>query len=91
MQETWVQSLGQEDSLKKEMATHLPRKFHWQRSLEGHSPWNHKESEVTEWLTLSHFQYERPTLDPDRLYHLREDKKIKTTERYSKSFKTKSK
>jgi len=22
MQETWVQSLGQEDSLKKEMATH---------------------------------------------------------------------
>ena len=27
MQETWVQSLGQEDSLEKEMATHLPRKF----------------------------------------------------------------
>ena len=43
MQETWVRSLGQEDPLEKEMATHptvsLPGKFHGQRSLAGYSPW----------------------------------------------------
>ena len=42
MQDTWVQSLGQEDPLKKEMATHsiiLPGEFHGQRSLAGYSPW----------------------------------------------------
>ena len=36
-----VQSLGQEDPLEKEMATHsifLPRKSHGQRSLVGYSP-----------------------------------------------------
>ena len=37
-QETWVQSLGQEDALEKEMATHsstLAGKFHGWRSLVG--------------------------------------------------------
>ena len=32
MQETWVRSLGQEDPLEKEMATHssiLPREITW--------------------------------------------------------------
>ena len=41
MQETRVRSLGQEDLLGKEMATHssgLPEKSHEQRSLEGYSP-----------------------------------------------------
>ena len=41
VQETWVRSLGWEDLLEKDMATHpvfLPRKFHGQRSLEGYSP-----------------------------------------------------
>ena len=41
MQETWVQSPGQEDSLEKEMATtplFLPEKYHGQRSLVGYSP-----------------------------------------------------
>ena len=36
-----VQSLGQEETLEKEMATYssiLPRKYHGQRSLAGHSP-----------------------------------------------------
>ena len=39
--ETWVQFLGQEDSLEKEMATHssiLARKPHGQRILAGYSP-----------------------------------------------------
>ena len=39
MQETRVQSLGWEDHLEKEMATHsMPREFHGQKSLLGHSP-----------------------------------------------------
>ena len=42
VQETWVQSLGREDPLEKEMANHssiLAGEFHGQRSLEGCSPW----------------------------------------------------
>ena len=31
----------------------LPREFHGQRSLAGHSPWDHKELDMTEQLTLS--------------------------------------
>ena len=31
----------------------LPGKFHGQRSLAGYSPWGHKESDMTECLTLS--------------------------------------
>ena len=33
----------------------LPREFHGQRSLAGDSPWSHKESDMTEQLTLSLF------------------------------------
>jgi len=29
----------------------LPGEFHGQRSLEGYSPWGHKKSDTTEWLT----------------------------------------
>ena len=46
MEDTWVRSLGREDPLEKEMATHpstLPGKSHGQRSLEGYSPWGRKE------------------------------------------------
>ena len=42
MQETWVWFLGQEDSLDKEWQptpVFLPREFHGQKSLVGHSPW----------------------------------------------------
>ena len=54
MQETWVQSLGQENALEKGMATtpvFLPEESHKQRSLEGYSPWGRKESDMTERLT----------------------------------------
>ena len=40
MQETWVQSLGWEDPLEKEMATHsgiLAWRSHGERSLEGYT------------------------------------------------------
>ena len=42
MQEMWVWSLGQEDSLEKEMATHS--------SLAGYSLWSHKELDMTSWV-----------------------------------------
>ena len=46
MRETWIRSLGWEDPLEKEMATHsriLAWKSHGQRSLAGFSPWGPKE------------------------------------------------
>ena len=57
MGENWVQSLGWEDPLEKGMATpvFLPGEFHGQRSLVGYSPWDCKESDMTEGLTLSLF------------------------------------
>ena len=45
VQETQVQSLGQEDPLEKEMATHssiLLGELRGQRRLVGYSPWSHK-------------------------------------------------
>ena len=51
MWETWVQSLGQEDLLEKEMATHSSIhawKIPWMRNLVGYSPWGLKESDTTE-------------------------------------------
>ena len=51
MQETWIQSLGQEDPLEEEMATppvFLPGESHGQRILAGYSPRGHKELNTTE-------------------------------------------
>ena len=48
MQEMWVQSLGQEYLLEKEMEatpTFLPRTFHGQRSLASYRPWGCKKSD----------------------------------------------
>ena len=58
MRGTRVQSLGQEVSLMKEMATHssiLSLKSHGRRNLVGNSPWGSKESDTTESL---HFRHE---------------------------------
>ena len=58
MWETWVRSLGWEDSLEKEMATHssaLALKIPWTEELGvGYYPWGCKESGTTERL---HFLY----------------------------------
>ena len=51
MQETWVQSLGQEDPWRRKWQptpVFLPGKSHGQRSLVGYSPWGCKESDTTE-------------------------------------------
>ena len=50
---TQVRSLGREDPLEKETATHssiLVWKIHGWRSLAGYSPWGFKESDTTEQL-----------------------------------------
>ena len=52
-QEVQIRSLGQDNPLEKEMATHcsiLARGSHGQRSLAGYSPWGRKESDTTERL-----------------------------------------
>ena len=50
--ETWVQSLRQEDSPEKELATHsstIAWKIPWTEELDaGYCPWVHKESGMTE-------------------------------------------
>ena len=50
IQETRVQSLGWEDPLEEETATHsrvfLPGESHGQRSPVGYSPLGHKESDT---------------------------------------------
>ena len=51
--ETWIQSLGQEDPLEQGMAIHssiLAGESHEQRSLMGYSAWVCKESDMTERL-----------------------------------------
>ena len=54
MRETWVLSLGREDSLEKEMATHsstLAWKIPRMEELgAGYCPWGHKETGTTEQL-----------------------------------------
>ena len=51
-QETQVQSLGGEDPLVKEMATHsyiLAWRIAWTEEPGGlYSPWGHKDSDMTE-------------------------------------------
>ena len=57
MQESQGQTMGWEDPLEKEMATYsniLAWRITWIQEPGGQSPWGHKESDTTEWLTLSH-------------------------------------
>ena len=56
IQETWVRSLGQEDTLEKRMAIYssiLAWRIPWTKESGGlYSPWGCKESERIEQLTL---------------------------------------
>ena len=60
MQETLVWSLGQEDPLEEEVATHSTIhawEIPWtERSLVGYSPWGLKQSDMIEQLNR-HIQY----------------------------------
>ena len=56
MEETWVQSLGREDPLEQEMATHssiLGWRIPWKEEPGGLHPQGHKELGTTDRLTLS--------------------------------------
>ena len=60
MQETWVPSLGWEDPLEKEMATHsniLPWRIPWTGELGGLQPTGCKELDTTEQLNTFPFPY----------------------------------
>ena len=51
-----VQSLGQEDTLEKWMATHsriLAWKIPWTEDPGSYSPWGHKELDTTEQLNTN--------------------------------------
>jgi len=59
MWETWVQSLGQEEPLEKEMATHssiLAWRIPWTEELGGLQFTGPKESDMTEQLYF-HFHF----------------------------------
>ena len=56
--ETQVWSLGQEDPLEKEMATHssiIAWRSPWMEEPGGYSPQGRKESDMTEWLLFHSF------------------------------------
>ena len=58
MRETQVQSLGWEDHLEKEKATHssiLAWKIPWMEELVGYNPWGRRESDTTERLHFLSF------------------------------------
>ena len=55
--ETWIRSLGREDSLEEGPGNPLQYSClespHGQRSLADYSPWGRKELDTTEWLSTS--------------------------------------
>ena len=61
MWETWVQSLGREDPLEKETATHSS--VHGQGSLVGYSPRGRKESDTTERFHFHFTSLQYPCLE----------------------------
>ena len=69
-QDTWVQSLGQEDPLEKAMATHssiLAWRIPWtERSLMCYSPEGNKDLDTAEQLTLDRGEYAVSPLDLHR-------------------------
>ena len=51
VQETWVRSMGWKDPLEEDMANHfiiLAWRIPMDTVLVGYSPWDHKESDMTE-------------------------------------------
>ena len=65
VQETRVPSLGQEDPLEKEMATHssiLAWRIPWTEEPGGYSPWARTELDMTEQLTFTFTSFYRVPL-----------------------------
>ena len=71
MRETWVRSLGQEDTLEEGMEptpVFLPGEFHGHRSLAGYSRWGHKGSDTTEQLSAAQRRYSSIRKWKSRMY-----------------------
>ena len=69
MQETWVQSLGWEDTLKQEMATHssiLAWRIPWTEEPAGYSPKGHKELATTKQLNTFTFKGQKKIIHERR-------------------------
>ena len=74
MRETWVQALGWEDPLEKDMATHSSI-FAWRipgTEEPGYSPWDHKELDTTVTNTFFFFFF---NLNWSRLYRVKPERK----------------
>ena len=56
MRETWVQSLGQEDPLEKEMATYFQSSC-LENSMDGGTWWATVHRVTKNWTRLSDFSY----------------------------------
>ena len=73
MQETRVRSLGREEHLEKDMATHssiLAWKIPWtEEPSAGYSPWGCKESDTTERLHF-HFKVSYSNFSNSEFHHL---------------------
>ena len=67
IQEMKLRSLGWEDPLEKEMATHssiLAWEIHGRRRLAGYSPWGRQESDMTEHAHVTWTQSHAPSSGP---------------------------
>ena len=83
LQETWVPSMGWEDSLEKGMAAHsgiLAWRIPWTEEPGGLQPRGHKESDTTERLTLSHFKEEEQAETAKEEHHRAMFVGLKSTE-----------
>ena len=67
MQETWVRKIPWWKAWQP-IQVFLPGEFHGQSSLVGYSPWDHKESDMTERLTSTHILYIKFTFEQHGLW-----------------------
>ena len=73
MQESWVQSMGWEDPLEKEMALHsstLAWKIPRMEEPGRLQPWSRKESDTTEWLLFTSLHFRLVKVFLPRIRHL---------------------
>ena len=88
IQETWVWSLGREDSPgegKWQLTpVFMPGKSHGPGSLVGYSPWGCKESDMTEWLHFTSLHIGQESIK--RLVNSKSDIHRGHTEQYGQQY-----
>ena len=75
MQETWVRSLGREDPRRRKRQPILAWRIPWTEEANGLQSMGRKESDTTEWLTLSHIYTHTHTY----IYDTKTNKKMETS------------